>query len=492
MLLDLHQLKALSYNNVSGTVKLQLGLTIGQVLAGVDSQSNGQATLPAGLCSGIGVGGFLLGGGMGPLDSMAGLLCDRLEEVQMVTASGELVTATKNERPDVLWAACGGGGQALGVVVSATLSTFPTSKIGNSVCLRTSFDGHRAPEVFDVWQSLVQHKSHLRFEICGRTGRVNIWGCVWQRGLHDLKSFSSKGRVDNSHNAVRSISATDLLQDLGFRVSETVRQHAGANLEFLMQFNRFLDAQKFLGPAGKWGMQKVEASDEDVLVSNQWFFAKQQDTRSEKTMLTGPLSPWSIGFQRMADLCGRGPGDGGWGVCTIIPIGRAVGRRASDETAFHWRSARHSLEFTAGDTATEASRRQWAHDVYHALKDKKIGTYVNYPDAELLDYPQEYWGGNYRRLQELKAAYDASRMFDAPQGIDPRCPSCSMPKPNSGWLQALPQQQQKQTPLLLEFPKAADTGSSAKATTSSSVLGAAPPPKQSFDRDRPSSDLVMV
>jgi len=354
MLLDLHQLKALSYDTVSGTVKLQMGLTVGQMLAGVDSQSNGEATLPAGICFGIGVGGFLLGGGMSPLDSMAGLLCDRLQEVQMVTASGELVKATKHERPDVMWAACGGGGQALGVVVSATLATFPTGMIGNSVCSRVSFDVHRAPEVFAVWQSLVQYKSHLRFEICARTGKVSIWGCVWQSCLDNLKSFSSKGGVNSSHDVVGNISATDLLEDLGFRLSETVRQHAGAKVEFLMQFNRFIDTQKFLGPSGKWGRHKAEASDEAALVNNQWYFARQRDTRSEKTMLTGPLSPWTNGFQQMVDLCGRGPGDGGWGVCTIIPVGRAVGRRASDETAFYWRSARHSIQFTVGDTATDA------------------------------------------------------------------------------------------------------------------------------------------
>lgn len=170
-------------------------------------------------------------------------------------------------------------------------------------------------------------------------------------------------------------------------------------------------------------------------------------------------------------------------MCTIIPVGRAVGRRASDETAFYWRSARHSIEFTAGDTGTEASRRQWAHDVYHALKDKKLGTYVNYPDAELRDYPREYWGGNYRRLQELKAAYDASRTFDSPQAIDPRCPSCSMNI--SDWLRAPSQHQQQQGRLQIQqVPEALDNDSSAKATKSSSV--------QSSDSDRASSDLVMI
>jgi len=136
-------------------------------------------------------------------------------------------------------------------------------------------------------------------------------------------------------------SATGILQDVGFRLSNTMQHLADAKLELLIQFDRFLDAQKLLGPAGGWGRYKAEQSDADALLHNQWFFAKQQDTRSEKTMLTGPLSPWSDGFRQMVELCGRGPGNGGWSVCTIIPVGMAVGRKASDETAFFWRSAKH-------------------------------------------------------------------------------------------------------------------------------------------------------
>jgi len=339
MLLDLHRMKNLTYNSASGVVDLELGLTLGQALVGVDSQSGGRATLPVGLCSGIGVGGFLLGGGMGPLDGMAGLLCDRLQEVQMVAADGRLIKATREQNRDVLWAACGGGGQALGVVISASLSTFPTSEIGNSLCLRASFGLGHAPEVFDAWQSFAQDKSHIRFEIF--PGRVILWGCLWQRGLHDLKSFSGRDRAKSNVDVSGQASATGILQDVGFRLSNTMQHLADAKLELLIQFDRFLDAQKLLGPAGGWGRYKAEQSDADALLHNQWFFAKQQDTRSEKTMLTGPLSPWSDGFRQMVELCGRGPGNGGWSVCTIIPVGMAVGRKASDETAFFWRSAKH-------------------------------------------------------------------------------------------------------------------------------------------------------
>jgi len=186
--------------------------------------------------------------------------------------------------------------------------------------------------MFDAWQSFVQDKSYIRFEIVA--GRVNVWGCLWQRGLHDLKAFSGRGRAKSNVDVSGQASAIGILQDVGFRLSYAMRHLADARLELLIQFDRFLDAQKFLGPSGGWGRYKAEQSDADALLHNQWFFAKQQDTRSAKTMLTGPLSPWSDGFRRMVELCGRGPGNGGWSVCIFMPVGTAVNRKASDETAF--------------------------------------------------------------------------------------------------------------------------------------------------------------
>jgi hypothetical protein len=56
----------------------------------------------------VGVAGYLLGGGIGPLNRSHGFSSDYLEQVTLVTGRGEIVTANRDEQPELLWALRGG------------------------------------------------------------------------------------------------------------------------------------------------------------------------------------------------------------------------------------------------------------------------------------------------------------------------------------------------------------------------------------------------
>jgi FAD/FMN-containing dehydrogenase len=89
---------------------------VARVGAGARWAELDRATAPHGLAttggrvSTTGVAGLTLGGGSGWLERRHGLACDNLLAVELVTAEGEHVRASEDERPELFWALRGGGG----------------------------------------------------------------------------------------------------------------------------------------------------------------------------------------------------------------------------------------------------------------------------------------------------------------------------------------------------------------------------------------------
>ncbi|KAJ4155028.1 hypothetical protein LMH87_000294 [Akanthomyces muscarius] len=70
------------------------------------------------------IGGYLQGGGHGPLSHEFGLGADNVLEWQAVLASGETVTANACQNQDLFAALRGGGGGTYGIVTSATIKAY--------------------------------------------------------------------------------------------------------------------------------------------------------------------------------------------------------------------------------------------------------------------------------------------------------------------------------------------------------------------------------
>ncbi|KAH8700865.1 hypothetical protein BGW36DRAFT_291744 [Talaromyces proteolyticus] len=119
--IDLSSLNEVTVSADKSTVDLGPGGKWGAVFDVLDPL---QITVPGGRDSDVGVGGYILGGGMSYIGPLVGWSCDSVVEYEVVLASGKIVNVNKNSYPD-LFLALKGGGNNFGIVTRFTLKTFP-------------------------------------------------------------------------------------------------------------------------------------------------------------------------------------------------------------------------------------------------------------------------------------------------------------------------------------------------------------------------------
>ena len=120
LLIDLAALDSVSVDE-SGVTTIGPGAVWAAVASALEPSG---FAVSSGDTADVGVGGLALGGGIGWLVRRDGLTVDNLLAARVVTAMGELLTASADENPELFWALRGGGGN-FGVVTSFTVQAHP-------------------------------------------------------------------------------------------------------------------------------------------------------------------------------------------------------------------------------------------------------------------------------------------------------------------------------------------------------------------------------
>ena len=106
----------------------------------------------AGLCgssTGVGVVGYTLGGGVGPLARRHGYACDRVRRLRVVLGDAQILDVTADSDPELFWALLGGKDVA-GIVTEMEFELVDVTRLyGGGVF----FDGADAAAVMHRWRS---------------------------------------------------------------------------------------------------------------------------------------------------------------------------------------------------------------------------------------------------------------------------------------------------------------------------------------------------
>ncbi|MCX5044420.1 FAD-binding oxidoreductase [Aldersonia sp. NBC_00410] len=102
-----------------------------------------------GSSSGVGVIGYTLGGGLGPLARRYGFAADHVRSFTIVTADGEIRFVDPDREPDLFWAVLGGK-IGFGIVTEMEFDLVPVARyFGGGVF----YPGAHAAAVLDAWRS---------------------------------------------------------------------------------------------------------------------------------------------------------------------------------------------------------------------------------------------------------------------------------------------------------------------------------------------------
>lgn len=313
--------------------------------------------IPSGTCPTVGVAGLALGGGIGPDARHAGLTCDALQSATVVLPSGDVVTASANDNPDLFWALRGGGGGNFGVTTSMTFSTFATS---DSDVVRLDFPPASATQVLVGWQSWLNG-----------AGR-NTWGIV------DLMI----GSAPNCHVLATCPAGA------GSSVADAIKSAVGVAPTAVSNktMNR-TDLVMFLAGGSSNPPARSFVAGSDVI---------------------GPVD--SVAAHAIATAIGQWPAGAGQASVLVDPLGGAVADVAAGDTAFPWRNQSAVLQWYVEPSGSQvAAANTWLSAAHQAVQQISVGGYVNYLEANAA--PARYFGSNLSRLTTVRQKYDPNRIM---------------------------------------------------------------------------------
>lgn len=364
IVIDLSRMKGMWIDPVKGIAQVQAGLTLGEFVR--QAQVFGLATT-TGTVSGTGVGGLTLGGGIGWLMGKYGMTIDNLLSADLVTAGGQVLTASATEYPDLFWGLRGGGGN-FGVVTSFE---FQLHKVGSVLAGKVVYPLAKAREVLHFYRTYISTAPD----------ELTVYAVLetTSRGVPVIVlNLCYSGRLSE-----------------GERLVDPLRKYGSplADLVHVKPYHQTISHDEG-APDGRHYYEKAYSfkglSDEVIDIVAEFSASR-----------TSPHSQ-----------------------VVIQHVHGAASRVSQTATAFALRDVPYVMNIVAAWNASEANESEqhmeWASRLQAAIQPfAESGVYTNFLGDEEEERVRASYGVNYERLVALKNKYDPTNLFQLNQNIKP-------------------------------------------------------------------------
>jgi len=375
IVIDLRPLNRVEVDPDARTARVQGGTQWGELDSA--SQEHGLA-VTGGRVSDTGVGGLALGSGSGWLERMYGVTCESLLSAEVVTANGDVVTASPDENPDLFWGLRGGGGN-FGIVTEFEFRLHPVGPILTAGMLL--YPRAQAGEVLRKYRDYIAEAPD---EVGGGAALLTAPPEPFvPEALHGQPAigivYCYVGSIEDGEEALRPLRestapAVDVVQPMPYTALQQMMDDGnprGVHEYFKVDWLRDLSDEAI-----------------DVIVDQ----------------AEGLPAPF--------------------GQLILAPMGGAVGRAENGELALNMLDAPWYYFCLSMwmDPAEDDRNTAWARGFAEAMRAFGVGTaYPNFiePDEGVARLRASYGPEKYERLVELKTKWDPENVFRLNQNIEP-------------------------------------------------------------------------
>jgi len=374
IVIDLSRMRGLAIDPKQRVARVQGGAHLSQL----DQQTQAVGLVcPVGVIGHTGVAGLTLGGGMGRLQRKHGFTIDNLLSVDLVTAEGRQLHASKDENADLFWGIRGAGAN-FGVVTSFELRLHPQEPTVMQGWVAAPIETSREVGAL-VREFLASAPDHIF---------VNL-----SLGIATDPPFPPElaGAPIIVLGATHSGSQDDAERDL-----QPLRKGLDWSADTFAP-KPYLAVQGMSDEAMSWGHR---------------FYMKSG--------FVGDLSD-----EMLAVCAAEGTDVPAGGDCSLSfwAMGGAISRVPDEGSAFTGRTAAWWLSAEAmwDEPAHDASHMTWARRAMGALRPyTMVGEYVNDAvESDVASVRAIYGNEKYDRLVALKRTYDPDNVFRLNQNIRP-------------------------------------------------------------------------